>query len=114
MSSILGADSAPPKPNPRVGVGVFVFNSKQEFVLGKRLGSHGSGTYALPGGHLAYGESFEECSAREILEETGLKVKNIKFLTATNDVMEKEGKHYVTIFMGCEVDDENAEPKVSW
>ena len=51
-----------------------------------------------PGGHLEYGESFAECGAREALEETGLEIGEIRFLVATNDVME-EGKHYVTIFV---------------
>ena len=65
----------------------------------------------MPGGHLEFGESFENCATREILEETGLTVQNVRFLTATNDVMEDEGKHYVTIFMGAVVDGD-AQPKV--
>ncbi len=32
------------------------------------------GTWDLPGGHLVLGESFEECLAREIEEETGLTI----------------------------------------
>jgi 8-oxo-dGTP diphosphatase len=59
-----------------------------------------------PGGHLEYGESFAETAARESLEETGLEVGNIKFLTATNDVF-GEGKHYVTIFVTAEITGEN-------
>ncbi|PKY09048.1 nudix hydrolase 1 [Aspergillus campestris IBT 28561] len=94
--------------NARIGVGVFVFNSKGEFILGQRKGSHGAGHWALPGGHLEFNESFETCAEREVLEETGVKVKDIKFLTATNDVMKSEGKHYVTIFVGCRLEDENA------
>lgn len=58
------------------------------------------GTMQCPGGHLEYGESFAETAAREVLEETGLEVGDIKFLTATNDVF-GEGKHYVTIFVTC-------------
>jgi 8-oxo-dGTP diphosphatase len=65
-----------------------------------------------PGGHLEYGESFADCSKREVLEETGLEVGELKFLVATNDVME-EGKHYVTVFMTCVITGENKVPQVS-
>jgi 8-oxo-dGTP pyrophosphatase MutT (NUDIX family) len=75
--------------------------------------SHGiTGTMQLPGGHLEYGESFAETAAREVLEETGLEVGNIKFLTATNDVF-GEGKHYVTIFVTCVIVGEDKVAKVS-
>ncbi|KAK5115293.1 hypothetical protein LTR62_001493 [Meristemomyces frigidus] len=86
---------------PRVGVGVFVFDSARggNFLTGKRKGSHGAGTWALPGGHLEHGESFEECGSREIEEETGLTLSRIQYLTTTNSVFEDTGKHYVTVFM---------------
>ena len=57
---------------PRVGVAVFVINEKGHVLVGKRIGSHGAGTLALPGGHLELHESFHECAARETFEETGL------------------------------------------
>ena len=34
--------------NPRVGVGVFVFNSQGQFIIGERKGSHGAGNFAHP------------------------------------------------------------------
>lgn len=71
------------------------------------------GTWALPGGHLEFGESFEDCVKRELLEETALDVINLEFLTATNDVMEAEGKHYITIFMKGVLSDASAQPQVS-
>jgi hypothetical protein len=48
-----------------------------------------------------------------LLEETGIEVleKDVLFLTAGNNVFEKEGKHYVTIAMGVFVK-EDVEPKV--
>ncbi|OZJ03957.1 hypothetical protein BZG36_03249 [Bifiguratus adelaidae] len=90
----------------RVGVAALVVYSDGELrmLIGKRKGSHGAGTWQLPGGHLEFGESFEECARREVLEETNLEVSDATFLTATNDIMHDENKHYVTIFMLCKVD----------
>lgn len=47
------------------------------------------------------GESFEECAAREVKEETGLEIDRAEFLTVTNNVFTQEPRpsHYVTIFM---------------
>lgn len=114
-----------PPPNTkdqvRVGVGAFVLsppspsspnNASPTFLLGTRLNSHGAGTLALPGGHLEFGETPESCAAREVLEETGLEVKNVRFLTATNSVMQSEGKHYVTLFVVCERVDQRQQARV--
>ena len=97
---------------PKVGVGVFVLDNLNQFILGKRKGSHGAGMWALPGGHLEFGESFEDCARREVLEETGLDVQHLRFLTATNDVMAAEHKHYVTVFMVCQIVGEHVTPRV--
>jgi 8-oxo-dGTP diphosphatase len=82
----------------RIGIGVFVFKNNK-FLMGRRKGSHGSDSWSIPGGHLEYGESFEDTARREILEETGLKIKNIRFGAVTNDYFKDEDKHYVTIWM---------------
>src|SRR4051794_5923175 len=86
---------------PLVGVGVFVRHNGK-ILLGKRRGSHGAGTWALPGGHLEFGEELEACVRREVLEETGLTVRDIRFGALTNDVFADEVQHYVTIFMVCD------------
>lgn len=84
--------------NPRVGVGVFVFRNGK-FLMGKRMGSHGEGSWSVPGGHLEFGESFVDTAKREVLEETGVTIKDVRFGAVTNDYFEKEEKHYVTIWM---------------
>lgn len=82
----------------RVGVGVFVFHDGK-FLMGKRRNSHGHDTWSIPGGHMEFGESFEDTAKREVLEETGIQINNVRFGAVTNDRFESEGKHYVTIWM---------------
>lgn len=90
---------------PKVGVGLGVCVIRNGKVLfGKRKNSHGDGSWNFPGGHLDFGETWEQCAKRETLEETGIQIKNIRFGTATNDFFEKEGKHYVTIIMLADYD----------
>ena len=88
---------------PRVGIGVAVIKDGK-ILLGKRKNAHGEGTWAFPGGHLEYQESWEECAAREVFEETGIRIKNICFGTLTNDLFDAEQKHYVTIVMLADYD----------
>ena len=80
---------------PSVGLGVLIFNHKNEILLGKRINSHGDSTWGPPGGHLEFGESFEDCAIREVLEETGLKIHSPKFLAITNDIFHNEQKNYL-------------------
>ena len=47
------------EPIVRVGVGVYVFKS-DKFLMQLRVGAHGSDSWSVPGGHLEFGESFEE------------------------------------------------------
>ncbi|KAI8931234.1 hypothetical protein NX059_011582 [Plenodomus lindquistii] len=87
---------------PKVGVGVIIHDHAGNIIMGERASSHGTGTLQCPGGHQEYGESWAETAIREVCEETGLEVGNVRFLTATNDVF-GEGKHYITIFVTAEI-----------
>lgn len=84
--------------NVRVGVGVFIFKDGKFLVL-QRKGAHGAGTWSVPGGHLEAQESFQETAQREVREETGVEITNVRFGGVTNDIFEAEDKHYVTIWM---------------
>lgn len=84
--------------SPKIGIGVFVFKDGK-FLVGKRLGSHGDSTWSLPGGHLEFGETPEQTAAREVMEETGLKINNVRLAGVTNDIFKNDDKHYVTLWM---------------
>jgi glyoxylase I family protein len=93
-------DSPPQRQSatPRIGVGVFVLRDGL-LLLGRRIGSHGAGTWALPGGHLEFGETPEQCARREVLEETGLELQDTRPGPYSNDYFAAEGKHYVTLLV---------------
>lgn len=86
---------------PRVGVGIVVRRDR-DLLLVRRAGSHGSGTWSTPGGHLDFGEDPAACAAREAEEETGVTLGPARFVGVTNDVFEAEGKHYVTLWFEAE------------
>lgn len=86
---------------PRVGIGVFVFRDGT-FLMGKRLGAHGEGSWSIPGGHFEFGETFEDTAVREVLEETGVQIQNVRFAAITNDMFKADDRHYVTIWMMSE------------
>ncbi len=77
--------------SPRVGVGVIVVRTGR-VLLGLRQGSHGEGTWALPGGHLEFGETVPACAARELLEETGLVATAFRPAPYTSDVFAELGR----------------------
>jgi 8-oxo-dGTP diphosphatase len=92
--------AAPVVTAPRIGIGVIAWRAGR-VLLGQRLGSHGAGTWALPGGHLEFGESVEQCAARELLEETGLEVEPAALSRGPyiDNLFAGEGLHYVTLFV---------------
>ncbi len=94
---------------PLIGVAVIVVKGNR-VLLGKRKGAHGTGTWAFPGGHLEFNESIEDCALREVYEETGLQVENLRFGPYTNDIFPAEKKHYVTLFVIA--DHASGEPEV--
>jgi 8-oxo-dGTP diphosphatase len=101
----------------KVGVGFGVMLLKDgKVLLGRRhddpekassaLG--GQGTWTMPGGKLHFGESFEEGATREVMEETGIKLKSLKVICINNDIT--ADAHFVTVGILCE--DFEGDPKV--
>jgi 8-oxo-dGTP diphosphatase len=83
---------------PKIGIGSLVVKDGK-VLMGLRKGAGGAGSWAPPGGHLEYGESWEDCARRETLEETGVEIINPRFAAVTNDVSPDGSTHYVTIFI---------------
>lgn len=92
---------------PKTGLAVMVMKDGH-ILLGCRKNSHGAGTFASPGGKLESGESFEECARREVREEAGIEIKNIRFLRLLN--FRFYSQHFVDV--GLLTDWESGEPQV--
>ena len=83
----------------KIGVNILLFNDQEQLLMGKRLNVEGAGTWALPGGHLEFGEAFTEGIIRELFEETGLVLEEAVFLNIINEP--RDATHYIQInFIG--------------
>ncbi len=100
------------KKYPRVGVGVMIKNDRGEILLGLRKGSHGSGEWSFPGGHLDFGETLFETAKREVMEEACLVTNEFSLISVADEMryIESDGKHYLNI--GIEARYEGGEPKL--
>jgi len=83
---------------PQVGTAI-ILTKNDKVLLMKRKGSYSPGTWSTPGGHLDFGETPEDCAAREAKEEVGVDVVDIRFRSVTNDLFEASGRHYITVWM---------------
>ena len=100
------------KSRPKVGVAMIV-RKGSAVLVGRRKGGRGHGTWALPGGHLEYRETVESCVIREMQEETGLAVTNIRSGPYVNNYdFAEDQSHYVTLFVTAELVDWGAVPRV--
>ena len=71
---------------PIVGVGVVLFH-KDQVLLVRRGKPPRQGEWSLPGGKQKLGETLKEAARREVLEETGLELKNIKLIDVVDSII---------------------------
>jgi 8-oxo-dGTP diphosphatase len=79
----------------KIIVASFVENSKGELLMGLRKDDFDKDHWAVPGGHLDVGETFEECALRELEEETGLKAKSAFQFAYVEQPITLSNKHYI-------------------
>jgi ADP-ribose pyrophosphatase YjhB (NUDIX family) len=81
---------------PKIGVGVYILNSKWQLLLMKRAGKFAPGAWCPPGGKVEYGETFFATGIRETKEESDIDVKKLELASVTDDFY-PDGEHYVTL-----------------
>ena len=80
-----------------MGIGIFVFNNLGQVLVGVRKDTN---LLALPGGWLERFETWEECAARELLEETAMKVDAESVFTykVLNCLHKEQNYHNVGVY----------------
>ncbi len=85
--------------DPRLAVGAVVLREDGAVLFVRRARPPAIGSWTLPGGKVEAGESLEEAIAREVLEETGLRVEVGAILETL--VLEREGFSYRIVDFAC-------------
>lgn len=86
--------------NYYVGVAVLVWRGDR-LLLGERISAGEEPCWQFPGGHLEYAETVPDCARREVLEETGLEIEQLKLAAYSGDVFVSNARHYVTLFVSA-------------
>ena len=67
-------------PNVAAAAGVFIFNKHNEVLFNERAHEPGAGKLGLPGGFIDANETAEEGLLREVKEEVGLNLTELRYL----------------------------------
>jgi len=106
MSQVVYGERFGKQGELRVGCSATIFDEKREKVLLTKRTDNGR--WCLPGGHMESGESAAEACEREVLEETGLKVRVKRLIGVYSDpnqlVIYSDGNKAFFVVMSFEVE----------
>ncbi len=86
----------PPK-TPLLTVDCVVFDAQDRLLLIRRQNPPFKGEFALPGGFVDIGETVEEACRRELLEETGVRVRKVNLVGVYSDPERDPRSHTCSI-----------------
>jgi len=84
---------------PRVGAAVIVTH-QQRVLFGKRVVASEEFVWQLPGGWIELGEFPEQAASREVAEETGLELNELRFVGLTNNKFSDQDQSISIYFEG--------------
>ena len=90
-------------PEPTAGALIFNPEGKILLISGRKFNN----TYVIPGGHIELGEKIEDALKREVMEETGLEIYDIKLAGLQETIFDPdyhEKRHFIYIDFTCRTD----------
>lgn len=84
------------KHYPKVGIGTYILNDRNQILMILRKNVISAGTWCPPGGHLEMTEEFIDCVKREAKEEVGIEVVDAELWAVNNNITGKDW-HYVNL-----------------
>jgi ADP-ribose pyrophosphatase len=121
----LAAEETPSRKypdSPQVAVGAIVVR-ENKVLLVKRSQPPGQGLWAIPGGRVELGETLQQAAEREIMEETGLKIRagdpQYTFEVIEPDDVGRIRFHYVIVdlmaaYLGGEINPSDDVSEARW
>ncbi len=96
--------------NTATGVGALIEDGRGSVLVIRRRHDPGAGLYDLPGGFVDVREGAEQALHREVQEELGLTVTDLRYLCSAPNHYAYHGLHYhvCDIFYTCHTDDLSA------
>ena len=88
---------------PEPTVGALIFNLQREILLIRSY--KWKGKYVIPGGHIELSETIEDALKREIKEETGLDIYDLKFISLQESIFDElfwKKKHFIFLDYSCQ------------